>query len=314
MKTRLIIFSSVKELKLAEAIQRNLYHKDYAVKIWTNGFFKLSKSYISHFSNIRTDYDYAVVLCSDDDLVKKKGARKYIPRDNVLLELGMCISEFSLEHVMIVKKDTISLPTDLDGIESICYNMEKDDDLDTIAGMICSSIMNHISKHTNQGYIKLSWDEYFYHLNNLIDTLKQSSGLGGFYFDIIIGINRGGLMVADLISREFGQNIPILAIYADRRTGKAVFDSTDLLISNKDILKILQNDRIKHILLTDSFTRDGVTIIEAKKYLTQNLNSKVIKSAVIYANRRLENTKALKSIDYIASFQDLDNKKLSLTF
>ena len=43
------------------------------------------------------------------------------------------------------------------------------------------------------------------------------------YFDIIVGINRGGVMAADIISREYGQIKPVLSLYADRRTGKSDF-------------------------------------------------------------------------------------------
>ena len=119
-------------------------------------------------------------------------------------------------------------------------------------------------------------------------------------------------MVADLIARECDQIKPVLALYADRRTGKTSFDSDDLILNNSEIVKILQNDKIKNILLVDSFTRDGITVIEAKKFLQKHLNGKIIKSAVIYANEKFKNTKIAKDIDYISIFKKLDNKKLSL--
>lgn len=312
MKTRLIIFSSLETLQIANAIQRNLYPKDFSVKVWTNGFFKLSKTYISNFLDIKSDYDYAIVLCSADDKIKRRNKYIYIPRDNVILELGMCINAFSPNRVIIVKKDNATLPTDLAGIQPIPYNINDEDDLDSVAGMICSAITDYISKQHNAELIKLSWDEYFYYVKNIVNKLKQSSRLGGFYFDIIVGINGGGLMVADIIAREYGQIIPVLALYADRRSGKTVFDSDDLILNNSDIIKILQNDRIKNILLVDSFTRDGDTIIEAKKYLINKLNSKKIKSAVIYANKKLKGKKELEYIDYIGTFKELDNRKLSI--
>ena len=313
MKKRLIIFSSSENIKLAEAIQRSFFYKEYLVQIWTNSFFELSKSYISNFKDMKEDYDYAIFICGDDDKIVRNRKTKFVPRDNVILELGMGISTFSLQKVLIVKKDIVSLPTDLDGIETIKYNQKENEPIDIIAGMISSKITDYIVKQSNKDYIKLSWDEYFYHVNNLVNKLKQSAGLGGFYFDIIVGINRGGVMAADIISREYGQIKPVLSLYADRRTGKSVFDSTDLLVDNRYVLKMLQNNKIKNILLVDSFTRDGITIIEAKKYLEKNLNSKTIKSAVIYANNRLKQNKNIRIIDYIEKFKELDDKKLSLS-
>lgn len=312
MKTRLIVFSSVETLSIAEAIQRNFFHKDFSITIWTNGFFELSQSYISNFSDIRTDYEYAIVLCGADDKIKKRGKYQYIPRDNVLLELGMCISAFSLNRVIIVKKDNVVLPTDLDGIQPITYSVEENENIDSVAGKICSSIKNYISNQHSMEYIKLSWDEYFYYVKNMVNRLKQSLRLGGFSFDIIVGINGGGLMVADMLAREYGQNIPVLTLYADRRSGQTVFDSKDLLIDNSEIIKMLLKDSIKNILLIDSFTRDGITIVEAKKYLKKNLSSKMIKSVVIYANIKLKDSKIIKDVDYVGAFKELDNKKLSL--
>lgn len=312
MKTRLIIFSSKEALPIAEAIQKNLFHKEFTVTVWTNGFFELSQSYISSFSDIRTDYDYAIVLCNDDDIIRVRGKVKYVPRDNVILELGMSIAAFSINHVIIVKKDNVTLPTDLEGIQPVNYSIEENENLDSVAGMICSNITSYISKQHAMEYIKLPWDEYFYHVRNMVSKLKQSSRLGGFYFDIIVGINGGGLMVADIISREYDQIKPVLSLYADRRTKKTSFDSDDLIFKNSDIIKILENDRIKNILLMDSFTRDGVTVIEAKKYLKKHLSSKLIKSAVIYANEKLKGNKILEDIDYISTFKELDNKKLSV--
>ena len=143
--------------------------------------------------------------------------------------------------------------------------------------------------------------------------IRQSSRLGGYYVDVLVGINRGGLMVADIISREYGQIMPVVSLMADRRSDKTSFEANDLLINNDDIVKVLSNPRIKNILVIDCMTRKGDTIIEAKKYLKNKLQDKTIKSAVVYANKALEDNEAIiADIDYIGCFENLDHLKLSL--
>ena len=71
-------------------------------------------------------------------------------------------------------------------------------------------------------------------------------------------------MAADLIARENAQNIPVLPLFADRRSGNSSFVSSGLFVSNEELLKCLDNAKICNILLVDSFTRDGISVIEGK--------------------------------------------------
>lgn len=217
MKNRVIIFSSQESLSLAKAIQANLHTDAFTTKVWTDGFFKFSQPYISNFRDIQYEYDFALVICGSDDVTTTRGKKKKTPRDNILLELGMCISSFTLDKVLIVKHKDIQLPSDLDGINPIEYTMTADEDIDAVAGTISSKISQQIqhTKCTSHQYIKLSWTEYLRCIKKITETLGQSASLGGFEYDAIIGISRGGLMVADLIARENSQNVPIVPLLAD---------------------------------------------------------------------------------------------------
>lgn len=164
------------------------------------------------------------------------------------------------------------------------------------------------------GYEKLSWDEFYGHVYCLVEKLKQSESLGGFDFDIVVGISRGGTSVADLMAREFGQNTPILSLYAYRNNGKTSFSFPGSIISNEYILDILKQDSLQRILVVDSFTRThGTSILAAKEYLTQNLPGKTIKTAVVYVEEALrDKPRIIKKIDYIGAYVALGGKKLSL--
>lgn len=317
MKKRIIVFSSVENLRLAQAIQSNLYPEKYSTLLWSNNFFELSRSYISSFQGIKYDYDFAVVVCSDDDMKLSRGRQQRAIRDNILLELGMCISTFTLKRVIIVKQRDIKLPSDLDGITPIEYSIGKDENINAVAGTICASIESYINREKISAlpYVKLSWDEYFYTMKVLTTQLSQSSSLGGFEYDVIVGINRGGLMAADLIGRENVHNTPIFSLYADRKTGNPSFDTTSADSINQGVISILSRINIKNILLVDSFTRAGKSVIAAKKYLTTKLPDKTIKSVVIYVNERLkDNPAVINGIDYKGRYLDLDQKRLSLDF
>ena len=315
IKKRIVIFSSSESLRLAKCIQAYLHPDTYTTRVWSDGFFKLSQSYIANFQDIQYEYDFAVVVCGADDMLTTRGKRRAATRDNVLLELGMCISSFTLNRVIIVKHKEVKLPSDLDGINPVDYTFSEGEDIDAIAGTICAKIQQHIdgSEYAKNQFIKLSWDEYFHCARKLFGVLNQSVALGGYEYDIIVGINRGGLMIADLISREGTQNVPVLPLFADRRSGSSRYD-TGVIIDNIDVLNCIDRPNINNILLIDSFTRDGISVIEAKKYLQEVFPNKTIKSAVVYANQRLKSSSPniLSEIDYIGDYKNLDGKKLSL--
>lgn len=312
MKTNIIVFSSKEQLKFVEKLQTQFYHKDYAVEVWTNGFFELSKSYISNFTNLKLHYDFAIVMVGDDDYVYRSNEKVCIPRDNILLELGMCIEAFSLKRTIIVKKDTVRLPSDLSGIQPIEYCYESGDNIDAVTGTIAAKASQYIESFTSSNDI-LSWEELFVNTGQIINKLHKSEGMGGFYFDVLVGINRGGLIIAELIAREFGQNKPIISLFADRRNGTPIFDNQDFIINNEDVINMLKNKDIQNILLVDSFTRTGNSIMEGKKYLMGRLPGKRIRTAIVYVNERLRDTECTQFIDYFACYKKLDGKELSLS-
>lgn len=308
-KKRIIMFSSKEGLQLAQHVQKSFYPKEYSVKLWTNGLFELSKPYINNFLDIKKDYDFAVFIISNDDVVKYRNRKYYKPRDNIIFEIGLCIGTFGLEKVIITKPEFVTLPSDLMGVG--VYDYYIDGDLNITAGVIYAEMDSFIKNKTsiNNKFIKIDWVEYCCDIKKIVDDLRKPLYLGGFEFDFLIGINRGGLMTADLISREYGHHMPVLTLFADRRNKIGVFDSDDMMINNKDIVNILRNDKIKNILLVDSFSRRGKTIINAKKYLENNLPGKQIKTALVYADTDLN----LKDkVDYIAKYRELKNVTFSL--
>lgn len=308
-KKRIILFSSKEGLQLAQHVQKSFYPKEYAVKLWTNGLFALSKPYINNFLDIKKDYDFAVFVVSNDDIVKYRNGKYYKPRDNIIFEMGLCIGTFGLERVIIAKPECVVLPSDLMGVG--VYDYYIDGDMNITAGVIYAEMDSYINNEISldNSIINIDWVEYCHDIKKLIDDLRKPLYLGGFEFDFLIGINRGGLMTADLISREYGHHMPVLTLFADRRNKIGIFDSDDMMINNKDIVNILNNDKIRNILIVDSFSRRGKTIVNAKTYLKNNLPKKQIKTALVYADKDLD----LKDkVDYVAKYRELKNISFSL--
>ena len=237
-----------------------------------------------------------------------------LPRDNVLLELGMCISSMSLAHTIIVKEEGATLPSDIEGITPIGFIADDATDIDAVAGTICSKIESHI-KQQSIGIIhsKIPWDEYYSQMKGLVEILQQSPRCGGYLYDAIIAINRGGLMVADMISRERNVDVPIIPLFPDRRNSLPNYDATISGINNSAFASLIDAPTFQNILLVDSLSRKGDTIVEGKAYLQKLFPNKTVKSLVIYADSSLKGTRYEKQIDYVGAYRQLDGMKLQLT-
>lgn len=64
-------------------------------------------------------YDFAILVLTPDDIARKKGVRLFLPRDNVVFELGLFMGTLGRDRTFILlkqQKDRIALPSDLDGI------------------------------------------------------------------------------------------------------------------------------------------------------------------------------------------------------
>ena len=66
-------------------------------------------------------FDFAILILSADDSVKSRGETKPSARDNVILELGLCIGKLGRERTFAVCDKVVSLPSDLAGVELTSY-------------------------------------------------------------------------------------------------------------------------------------------------------------------------------------------------
>ena len=77
-------------------------------------------------SNISSESDFAIVLLTPDDYGYRSNQtdtdRQPRARQNVILEAGMALARLGSDRVAIIKKGSLEIPSDLEGIIRIEYN------------------------------------------------------------------------------------------------------------------------------------------------------------------------------------------------
>jgi hypothetical protein len=141
------IGSSAEGLPIAQAIQQNL---DYSceTQIWSEGVFGLGGGTLDTLLKSLDNYDFAILVCTPDDLVRSRGEEQASPRDNVLLELGMFLAALGQERTFIVcdRSANMKLPSDLAGVTRAEYVPPVRGNHQSALGAASTMIKNAIDK------------------------------------------------------------------------------------------------------------------------------------------------------------------------
>ena len=142
------IGSSKESLPVARAIRSNFDHDDFVVKLWTDRVFGPSRFPIAELEKQVREADFAVLVLGADDIVGSRNEKFDVPRDNVILELGLFIGALSHERTfMVIPRDCeIKLPTDLSGLISLNYKSDGSNNLIALLGPVCDELRNVINK------------------------------------------------------------------------------------------------------------------------------------------------------------------------
>lgn len=121
---RVFVASSSEGLPLAEEFQVLLKGKlgDLAeILIWNEETFEPTKTYIESIEQELQKADFAVMVLTKDDERRSRLKNAFVPRDNVVFELGLFIAKLGRERSFYIQPPGVQLPTDLLGIESITF-------------------------------------------------------------------------------------------------------------------------------------------------------------------------------------------------
>src|SRR5690606_33661461 len=107
MKPKVVIFSSSQEFSVAEAIY-NRIHKYHDVVHWQMYFGDRKTTPLWTFFKNLFQYDYAILILSPDSIVRDKTSGKeigFIPKDNVIFELGATMARLGPQKTILVSPD-----------------------------------------------------------------------------------------------------------------------------------------------------------------------------------------------------------------
>jgi len=118
-ETRVFVASSSKSIAVAESLKRCLTDQEIAVVPWKDlGVFPLSEHIIESLERAANRCQFAVFILGQDDVIKRETGEHYIPRDNVVFELGIFLGRIGRKRSYMLKPQgvDIRLPTDLSGV------------------------------------------------------------------------------------------------------------------------------------------------------------------------------------------------------
>jgi hypothetical protein len=120
IKKRLFIGSSSEELKLSEAA-RTLLEKDFDVtiwneKLWDTSVFKINQNFLADLLKASLQFDFGILIGTNDDKVVFRGKEMLQPRDNVLFELGLFTGRLGVSKCAFLIDSEIKLLSDLNGL------------------------------------------------------------------------------------------------------------------------------------------------------------------------------------------------------
>ena len=142
------IGSSTESLPVARAIRSNFAHDDFVVNLWTDRVFGPSRFPITKLEKQAQEADFAVLVLGTDDLVESRNEKFDVPRDNVILELGLFIGALSHERtfMFVPRGCNIKIPSDLFGLTPLDYRLENSDDFISLLGPACDQLRDIIHK------------------------------------------------------------------------------------------------------------------------------------------------------------------------
>src|SRR5438093_6378995 len=147
MMPRVFVGCASESRSIAYAIQQNLEY-DANITVWTQGIFQLSYSTIERLLRTLKDQDFGIFILEPQDLLLLRGQEYQVPRDNVILEVGLFIGALGRARTFLFvprSQEALHLPTDLLGMTPATFNADRSD-LQGALGSACTKILQEIAR------------------------------------------------------------------------------------------------------------------------------------------------------------------------
>lgn len=131
IKKKLFIGSSTEELGLAQ-IAKSILEKDFDVTIWNENVwdtsvFKINQNFLSDLLKASLQFDFGILLGTNDDRVIFKGKEVMQPRDNVLFELGLFTGRLGTSKCAFLIDKEVKLLSDFNGLSLAYFDKSQRD-------------------------------------------------------------------------------------------------------------------------------------------------------------------------------------------
>lgn len=154
-KKRIFIGSSTEELGLANAAKTILeFEKDFEVTIWNEdvwekAVFRLNNNYLNDLIRATLQFDFGILIGTQDDKVEVRGNEHLQPRDNILFELGLFIGRLGLNNCAFLIDKDIKLLSDIKGISLARFERDKSETFTQAITQIKNLFKNQVDSGIN---------------------------------------------------------------------------------------------------------------------------------------------------------------------
>ncbi|WP_164112239.1 MULTISPECIES: STING domain-containing protein [Sphingobacterium] len=130
-KKKIFIGSSSEELDLANAAKDILEADNtfevtiWNEEVWDKAVFKLNNNYLNDLIRATLQFDFGILIGTQDDKVEVREIEYLQPRDNILFELGLFIGRLGLNNCAFLIDKDIKVLSDIKGISLARFERNK---------------------------------------------------------------------------------------------------------------------------------------------------------------------------------------------
>lgn len=145
----MFVGSSTDGLPIAEAVRGQLEATNTAaVTVWSDGVFGPGEYVLSKLLDIADGFDFSLMVMSAADIVTSEGTAKPIPRDNVLIELGIFLATLGQLRTFFLydENNPPKIASDLKGVIPLTFKGAEDNGLEAALSDACGLMTTRIEK------------------------------------------------------------------------------------------------------------------------------------------------------------------------
>lgn len=274
---KLLIFSSTEGLATAVAVKEGLSTLGHEVRVWNEFIFLPGQILVKSLIDAVPSFDAAVLVMTPDSSLTHRGEVFDAPRDNLILELGLCLGALGPERtfVLIPNNDNFKMPSDVAGLLYTSYDPTKNDPTESVR-FACEAIAAAIPEGNRDA---MSWRTYDKAIRELSRLVMAHPAYGGYRPDIVVGVNPGGAIVGGLLYLLNRRSFAFSTLWPLNNTPLPL----NIVNEVEEAIRRGRNGTDARILLVDDSLKTGQTMRAAVETMRSSLGDArySIKTAVL---------------------------------